>query len=204
MKQSVVIIFAALLAFQVFGQEALTHKVSCRDEGYSCTFSVLLERIKLKPESRLTYYWFDGHKLQRNEGGFSGNLLHGTFERKTSEGRLVEKGEFEAGLKVGEWNTWDENGRMIGQENWKEGERKGTSWLLNPETGEKTIVAYKHDLKEGRYFVFKNDSLIERGRYRKGIPVTKKPLVQIKKKKDKVQHPDENKDKQSSEGKTQD
>ena len=194
MKQSTLTILVVLLAVQLFGQEPLTHKVSCANEGNSTTFSILLKKTMLAPKPELTYYWFDGQKLHQNQGGFSGSLLHGTFEKKAAGGQMVEKGEFANGLKEGVWNTWDETGRLTGETKWQKGERAGKSCFFNLDTGEKTISNYRHNVQDGRYYVYRNDSLVEKGKYRNGIPVKPKTIFHFLKKKDKSQHPDERKE----------
>lgn len=194
MKQSILTILIALLVFQLSAQETPVHKVSCVSEGHSCTFSILLKKPELAPQPGLTYYWFDGQKLHQNQGGFSGSLLHGTFEKKAAGGQMIEKGEFANGLKDGIWNTWDETGRLTGETKWQKGERAGKSYFFNPDTGEKTISNYRHNVQDGRYYVYRNDSLVEKGKYRNGIPVKPKTIFHFLKKKDKSQHPDERKE----------
>ncbi|MEX0966886.1 MAG: hypothetical protein WD077_06585 [Bacteroidia bacterium] len=57
-----------------------------------------LER-KIKVQSDLTYYWFQPFAVHHTVGGYSGNLLNGTFASFYPSGALLEKGEFDAGLK---------------------------------------------------------------------------------------------------------
>lgn len=200
MKSGILTIFISMFVFQLLGQDVLTHKVSCVTGENSFSFCIQLRKADFVPYSESTYFWFDGKNLFQNKGGFSGSLLQGTFEKKTLAGNLVEKGEFNMGLKDGRWLTWDDQGKLSGETNWKKGRRTGKSWFLDSGTGEKTVLKYRNDLEQGRYFIYRNDSLVERGKYRKGKKLVPKSIFSFLRKKDKSQHPDESKEEQGQVG----
>jgi antitoxin component YwqK of YwqJK toxin-antitoxin module len=51
--------------------------------------------------------------------------LHGAYEAFYDTKQLCEKGSYAKGLKIGEWNYWQKNGKLIRTEHWKNGRLSG-------------------------------------------------------------------------------
>lgn len=67
------------------------------------------------------YYWIRQRKIHNTVGGYSGHLLHGTYEEYYISGSLKKKGEFKKGLKTSTWMNWDESGELLSKVEYKHG-----------------------------------------------------------------------------------
>lgn len=114
-----------------------------------------IEEKKIKQDR--TYYWYDHNMIMSSRGGFTGELLHGTFEVQYRSYQIKEKGEFRYGLKHGRWAKWYEDG--------------------NP----KEFVRYRKGLMFGCYYYFDaTGKIIEKGRYnRKGLKTGKVKIYKL-------------------------
>lgn len=98
-----------------------------RGDTLEVTSILLRKDNKFNPKRNTTYHWFAFNAIQKNEGAFSGNLLHGDYKAFDSQNRLIEKGQFKYGIKTGEWLSWDEFGQVNCESNWKDGFLDGVS-----------------------------------------------------------------------------
>lgn len=71
------------------------------------------------------YFWYKTQHVLQTQGGASGILLHGEFESFYTSKQLAKKGDFNRGLKNGEWLYWRENGTLCHSESWKKGKKIG-------------------------------------------------------------------------------
>jgi antitoxin component YwqK of YwqJK toxin-antitoxin module len=74
---------------------------------------------RIKPDC--LYYWYDDNRIHSSQGGFSGNLLNGQYVVYYLNHNLLEQGAFKKGLKDGAWKSWNEDGSLKQEANWKEG-----------------------------------------------------------------------------------
>lgn len=58
------------------------------------------------------YYWFKSGRIHQTQGAYYGKLLHGDYKVIDADRRLLEKGQFKKGIKMGRWLTWHNNGRI--------------------------------------------------------------------------------------------
>lgn len=143
-----IILFAAfLLTSSTFSQrieEDLYLKHTLRQDGLSYNFKVLDPDKKgvSKYSKKKFYYWFKTQKVLSTQGGASGALLHGVMEAFYENKQLSQKGEFNKGLKTGEWLYWRIDGTLIRTEEWKNGKLDGTETLYD-KTG-KPIETIEH------------------------------------------------------------
>jgi len=72
------------------------------------------------------YYWVRAQTMVVTQGGIGGTPLHGMFQGFHPDGQLREQGQFERGLKDGEWRSWNLSGRLDKYEHWKNGRLHGT------------------------------------------------------------------------------
>jgi hypothetical protein len=115
------------------------------------------------------YYWYYSGKINMNQGGYSGKLVHGKYEVFNKSNKLICSGNFSYGLKEGEWKEWypggtiksvtnfhnglingeyfsyDEKGKLISKETYDEGELNGRSYFYLTDT---VIVKKFKDGKE--------------------------------------------------------
>jgi len=112
-------------------------KRSLKQEGEQLDFRVLEEdkRGVFFYSKKKVYHWYKAQHMIMTQGGSSGELLHGDFESFYSNKQLAKQGDFNRGLKNGEWLYWRENGTLIHTETWKRGIKVGwEKWY--DETGE--------------------------------------------------------------------
>jgi antitoxin component YwqK of YwqJK toxin-antitoxin module len=128
-----------------------------------------------------TYFWYYNGRINHNQGGFSGKLLHGKYEVFDNQQRLLTMGSFLNGLKEGSWIRWNINGKMKESCSFKRGKLEGT---LKTFTITGNLLAesdYKNDILDGKSRYYLNDTVIIR-KYRMGkeIDNAKKPAAQRK------------------------
>ncbi|MEX1192866.1 MAG: hypothetical protein WED10_05260 [Brumimicrobium sp.] len=79
---------------------------------------------KNKYKKDLNYFWYKSQNVMSTQGGSSGLLLHGIYEKFYNNKQLAIKGNFKKGLKHGKWTYWNDQGRMIKEEFWRKGKPK--------------------------------------------------------------------------------
>jgi antitoxin component YwqK of YwqJK toxin-antitoxin module len=143
--KTILLALTFLLSMQtnVFAQSSFgRHKIpdislkhSVKQDGLQYNFEVLDKDKKgvRNHDKTKFYYWFKSQKVMATQGGSSGQLLHGQFESFYTNKQLQQKGNFEKGLKNGEWNYWRENGTLLRAENWKNGTLSGMQINYNEE-----------------------------------------------------------------------
>ncbi|TKG88107.1 hypothetical protein EYV94_27625 [Puteibacter caeruleilacunae] len=166
-----------LLSQYSFAQDLLLRRVSFKTGAYNYSIYVPYNQQTPKISNRCVYYWYEQGKIHQNQGGFSGLLLEGSFEKCTLTGFLIEKGEFKGGLKNGEWKKWDLKGNLIYSEYWKDGYREGPSWEYDATNKKVTTCNYKNSMLHGEYKIMVGDSLVKSLKYNKGRLIVKKPKV---------------------------
>jgi antitoxin component YwqK of YwqJK toxin-antitoxin module len=67
------------------------------------------------------YYWYDNNSIHTSQGGYSGKLLNGLYETYYLSHNLKEQGTFKKGLKDGVWKSWNPDGTLNKEINWKNG-----------------------------------------------------------------------------------
>jgi hypothetical protein len=147
------LLFLLLLTVQgLKAQEKLTnfdigsyrHRISYAD--YEVVFQAQPLGKKLKAiDSQKKYYWFANNQIQGTQGGYSGKLLHGLYTAFYLNKNLKEQGMYVHGLKEGSWKSWNEDGTLAFE------------------------INYKVGIAEGKYHVYdKTGRLIETGKNRDG------------------------------------
>jgi hypothetical protein len=158
-----------ILKLNMFDDLQVTNSVtkSYRDSAYTFHVKVLKD-----PEEGLLvrrYYWFYQGEVMSTVGNYSGKLLHGTFEKFDRDGRLLEKGVFNNGLKAGLWTAWYPNGNLTSQKHWSKGWRIGDFTEYYDNGSVKKKGGYKNDLLHGRIYTYSiNGELISKEKYKRG------------------------------------
>ena len=102
------------------------------DDGvYTCDIHILYDQVNFRPNKGVCYYWYRNGHIHFNTGNYSGNLLHGGFEKFSYSGSLKEKGNFKLGTKDGRWLFWNGRGETIKEELWEKGFLKFRSTRQN-------------------------------------------------------------------------
>lgn len=92
------------------------------DDGvYTCDIHILYDQVNFRPNKGVYYYWYRNGHIHFNSGNYSGNLLHGEFEKFNYSGSLKEKGSFKLGTKDDRWLYWNSRGEIFKEELWKRG-----------------------------------------------------------------------------------
>lgn len=183
------------------GQENYTKKLT-REVGISkldssIRFSVLTESPDLEPDQDKEYYWFSQNQVHHNKGGYFGKLLHGDYHLFDNDKRLIVKGAFDKGLRVGKWMEWYSNGVIASMQEWRKGSLHGEVIRYNYDgiirsvekfgNGKKVglhvfysdegkvlkTTAYRKDVKHGKETMFINQAPLVY-RYKKGVLLKQK------------------------------
>lgn len=67
------------------------------------------------------YFWYMNNVIHSTQGGYNGQLLNGHYVSFYHDKNLKEEGDFDRGLKVGQWKTWNAKGDLTSVTNWNDG-----------------------------------------------------------------------------------
>ncbi len=87
---------------------------------------ILISGKKIIPNENVIYYWYNENKIYFNQSGIAGFPLHGMYFVFNRAGKLISSGNFQNGLKIGEWKYWYPNGNIKRIEYYKSGRLKNT------------------------------------------------------------------------------
>lgn len=83
------------------------------------------------PRSEKYYYWYQSRKIQKTQGGYSGKLLHGNYQKFSRNRQLLKQGSYKKGLPHGNWKFWHANQHLKKEEHWSNGSLTGKVHLYN-------------------------------------------------------------------------
>lgn len=127
------------------------------------------------------YYWLGEGRLHFTYGGYTGKVVHGIFEKFNRQHDLLEKGEFQYGLREGKWVSWYPNGKWRAISHWTEGERSGTFREFYSNGALKTTGRHVGDKLQGKVYSYSSEGkLVSKKRYRLGA--LRKDYLQSKEK----------------------
>ena len=179
----------------LYGQNAHTGSIVFDEDGFSFDIRVLYTPVEMKTLPKVNYSWYRNGSLKSTMGDYSGNLLHGKYEKFDSYGNLLVKGDFQYGVKNGQWKYWDSLGVIHTEETWKKG------FLLQRISVDKDIITlepFKNNRLHGKVIKKRNDELVSSLKYRKGEQKTEErtPLFSglknpFRKNKNKTNDPEE-------------
>jgi hypothetical protein len=175
---------------QEFAPEKGTQEIIISRADSSVLFNVMRKAIKIQADADKEYYWYHQNKINRNRGGYFGKLLHGEYCSFDQEKRLISKGMFDKGLKVGTWLNWHDNGAVAVNANWKSGLLSGKVYEYYDTRSLKSVREFKKGKKCSAHFAYHLDGkLLAITRYRndlkhgkESIYVSDKPVVNYYKK----------------------
>ncbi|WP_461788819.1 toxin-antitoxin system YwqK family antitoxin [Pedobacter sp.] len=148
--------------------EAYQHHLSFPD--YQVSFFTLSPEVKLdKAKVGRPYYWLAGSQINITNGGYSGKVLNGMYTSFYLNKQLKEQGNFNNGLKHGEWKQWRDDGSLISRINFNAGLEHGDFYRYD-EHG--TLIEkgkYSHGKLSGKLRKVINGDSVVVLTYRKGV-----------------------------------
>ncbi len=162
--------FSLFLSFWANAQQ--TRSITLSRGDTIINFEILIQESRIKTDPGLFYTWYKSDSINTNQGGFSGYLLHGLFNRYIRHSILIEQGTFKKGLKNGEWKYWDNKGKLIRLTTFSEGLRQGQSFEMVHDTLIRSC--YKKDVIRGLQFHEFGDS-VQVVYYKTGKPTARLP-----------------------------
>ena len=124
----------------------MKNKISINhDDGRLESFYITDDNTK--PRSEKFYYWYQSRKIQKTQGGFSGKLLHGSYQEFSGNKQLLRQGFYKKGLPHGEWKFWSDNQHLIKEEQWNKGRLNGQVSLYN----EKGILSMQGPMNDAQW-----------------------------------------------------
>jgi hypothetical protein len=191
-------LLAALLACCLLGTSHKLHagnedeylRSAVRSITHAAADSTVVLHVKVsskgigKLNGKLFYYWEKQGAVRKNQGSFSGNVLHGRYTATNAKGMMVTEGYFYNGTRDGCWKKWDSSGRLVHADAWEKGYRKRAERYDNGTLSEK--VAYgkngkprrKLDYTSGRKetFVYKGNAWVAKRRLLSAFRRKQKPV----------------------------
>jgi antitoxin component YwqK of YwqJK toxin-antitoxin module len=138
------------ISFALKGQEAewqpFTREIKIEYTDSIARARIMINPAELKVEDENIYYWHTKGQINKNMGGYSGDILHGVFHVFDLENRMITQGQFDEGLKEGTWKRWYSNGNLKSVMVWKKSRLNGEAKFFS-KTGELTkVMQYKDGL----------------------------------------------------------
>lgn len=125
MIKLILVLLLFFLTVNANGQN-LNAKRYVKTDSFKCEFFVSDKVIKdFFIRDSLIYFWCKAQKIFDTQGGYSGKLIDGKFNKFYHSGQLAEQGFFKRGLKDGEWKIWHPNGLLKQVSTYKEGKING-------------------------------------------------------------------------------
>ncbi|MGG5902611.1 toxin-antitoxin system YwqK family antitoxin [Sphingobacterium daejeonense] len=115
------------------------------DDGRLESFYITDEKTNVRSEK--FYYWYQSRKIQRTQGGFSGKLLHGSYQEFSGNKQLRRQGFYNKGLPHGEWKYWSDSQHLLKEEHWNKGKLNGLVSLYNEKGG----LSMKGPMKDAQW-----------------------------------------------------
>ena len=141
---------------------------------------------KYKLDEQLDYHYYYKNTFSHNQGNYTGYLLHGKTEVFNSAQQLIEKGQYQHGLKNGKWYHWHDNGKLAKLDHWKGGRLHGLQKIFDQDGQLLSSSEYKKGKLNGKVIVFVDGEVVSSERYKKGeLKVKKEKEPKEKKSKEK-------------------
>lgn len=170
------LIVLLLFTNTVFGQmkpkEMYTIYVNYPDYSIKATVSNNVKKIDAKES--LSYYWYTSNKILETKGGYEGKILDGPYTSFYLSSNLKEKGQFKKGLKNGEWITWFEGGKIHEISTWKKGLKCGVFKTFDDKGNLILEYNYADGKLNGYQTEYKDEKVISKKRYKKGLEIIPK------------------------------
>ncbi|WP_184550897.1 toxin-antitoxin system YwqK family antitoxin [Mucilaginibacter sp. FT3.2] len=170
------------------------HKIRITDTSKTIQAEVIPVSSEPAISSSLTYYWYAANKIHALQGGYSGQLLNGSYTEFFLNKNLEAQGIFRKGLKDGIWKAWNEQGALLSEVNWDNGIRSGRFSFYNADGSLKQTGNYRQNEFNGAVIIHEGRDSVRTEYYKNGQLLKGKPAsilnrINIFKKKKKTDQP---------------
>lgn len=165
-----------LLCYTLSAQE-YQQTITIQKDSITIRCEVFLEDPRIEYLLDRDYYFYYLNKIQFNQGGHTGRLLHGNYQEIYASGRLQCQGQFENGLRIGDWKYWHANGNLEKLLAYKSGIKHGDFQEHYQDGTLKRTGRYQDDLLHGKIETYANGELESIARYRKGVITEEEELA---------------------------
>ena len=128
--------------------------------------NIINGQAHITPSVDKTYFWYGENRINSNKAYFPGKLLHGAFVMYCN-GRTIQSGSFDLGLKNGIWRRWYLSGELAEVFEFSDGVLHGEFSSFSEEGIVKERGSYKEGILHGEYSLQTADTLLT-GRYVNG------------------------------------
>lgn len=144
MRLTLLVLFVLIALFS-FSQEKTRRIPITTKEGTKAIVEVDNRHKKIKPQKEVRYTWYKAKSILTTQGAYQGDLLHGVYQENYANKQLKVQGTYKYGLKNGIWRYWDEAGKLVKEENWKNGVLDLPKVKVLKPTKEKTLKSEKEE-----------------------------------------------------------
>ena len=173
--KGLVLIVFMLGSSAINGQETNTynHFRINTEEGYIEIQCLPTKKPDIEISDERTYTWSNRDAIFETQGGFSYYLLHGPYERFDKNGQLMEKGNFENGLRTSRWTKWQISGKLLEDAHYRDGLLHGMVNYYDKNGKIHKSAQYNKGVLDGCTFIYEADTLKAKNKYRNGKLVNK-------------------------------
>jgi hypothetical protein len=151
------------------------HKIRITDTGKTIVAEVIPVTSMPDVKSTLQYYWYAANTIHILQGGFSGQLLNGSYREFYLNKNLSKEGDYKKGLKNGQWNEWTESGVLKSSITWDNGVKSGKFSFFNPDGSLKQSGYYRQNELNGTVRSYLGKDSVQNIHYKKGKIVPDNP-----------------------------
>jgi antitoxin component YwqK of YwqJK toxin-antitoxin module len=129
----ILVLLPCYLSLAQVNDKLKTHLIILNYSDSVVHANILVNDPSIDPLNNKTYYWYLPDQIYYNQGGYSGNLLHGDYKVFDKMNHLYVQGSYNKGLKSGVWKRWLSNGGLLEVVPWKNGMLDGICLYYNSE-----------------------------------------------------------------------
>ncbi|QXP58395.1 toxin-antitoxin system YwqK family antitoxin [Olleya sp. HaHaR_3_96] len=134
-----------------------------RDGNYNIECFVSFDNT-ISPKANKTYFWFKSGEIHKTQSDVGGLVLHKSYKKLFKRNQLIEKGDFNMGLKDNFWKKWYLNGSLKEVIQWNKGDKQGR-YIAYDSLGNIEVQGnYKNNMKSGVWISKEKDTIL----YKKG------------------------------------
>lgn len=152
----------------------LTQTIRVTTDSTRIRASIIVETHEVKTSNDKYYFSYKGGEIKRVRGMIVGKILDGEFSESDEDNNVLIAGNFDEGLKDGEWKKWYTNGELKEVANWDKGVQTGvySSYSFTGALVEEG--QFKEGKKQGAWKTYV-DEAVTQTYYDEGIKVDSAP-----------------------------
>ncbi len=156
-----------------FKGEAYYQNITVTRDDSIIQAHIITKDIDIKPKENTIYFWYTPNDIHSNEGGYTGNLLHGKYLLLDRNKNLLIEGCLNKGVKSKQWKQWYSNGNLLSITQYKDGKKDGSHKLFSQNGDTVLKEQYKNGVKHGKQILYTRDTIITE-EYKDGEKIEKK------------------------------